>query len=302
MQGGGESSPPSSGGAEFLEAPTVTQKTFGLKLTPEQIFDRPKAQEENLGQSLKGRQGGGGPERGLGGDPKPLCDIPSGCCSFKGPWTVTRSSLRMLRRVTAFCRPLQPVLLLVSFPHSRGPVVGVLGLCRLRMWNGVPFACQWHPIIGVLCLVPLAFCPPVRGRVLQLPHCSGVPPVVGACPLFVCRRLRASLSSSPTFAFPICLNSPSAFSLWCAFLSGTPPPPGAELLKRALFRTLKSSTFLRSVCRTVSVGGKRGHRDSQWSASAAKRRVLGGGAICGGGGGLATGGTRGLDPGPLAVG
>ena len=41
----------------------------------------------------------------------PLCDIPSGCCSFTGPWTVTRSSLRMLRRVAAFCRPLRPVLL-----------------------------------------------------------------------------------------------------------------------------------------------------------------------------------------------
>ena len=59
----------------------------------------------------------------------PLCDIPSGCCSFTGPWTVTRSSLRMLRRVAAFCRPLRPVLLLVSFPRSRSPVVGVLGLC-----------------------------------------------------------------------------------------------------------------------------------------------------------------------------
>ena len=32
-------------------------------------------------------------------------------------------------------------------------------------------------------------------------------------------RLWASVSSSPSFAFPICLNSPSAFSLWCAFLS-----------------------------------------------------------------------------------
>ena len=41
----------------------------------------------------------------------PPCDIPSGCCSFTGPWTVTRSSLRMLRRVAAFCRPLRPVLL-----------------------------------------------------------------------------------------------------------------------------------------------------------------------------------------------
>ena len=59
----------------------------------------------------------------------PLCDIPSGCCSFTGPWTVTRSSLRMLRWVAAFCRPLRPVLLLVSFPRSRSPVVGVSGLC-----------------------------------------------------------------------------------------------------------------------------------------------------------------------------
>ena len=40
----------------------------------------------------------------------------------------------MLRRVAAFCRPLRPVLLLVSFPRSQSPVVGVLGLC----W-------MWHP-------------------------------------------------------------------------------------------------------------------------------------------------------------
>ena len=59
----------------------------------------------------------------------PLCDIPSGCCSFTGPWTVTRSSLCMLCRVATFCRPLRPVLLLVLFPRSRSPVVGVLGLC-----------------------------------------------------------------------------------------------------------------------------------------------------------------------------
>ena len=59
----------------------------------------------------------------------PLCDIPSGCCSFTGPWTVTRSSLRMLRRVATFCRPLRPVLLLVSFLRSRSPAVGVPGLC-----------------------------------------------------------------------------------------------------------------------------------------------------------------------------
>ena len=34
-----------------------------------------------------------------------FCDIPSGCCSFTGPWTVTRSSLCMLRQVAAFCCP-----------------------------------------------------------------------------------------------------------------------------------------------------------------------------------------------------
>ena len=54
----------------------------------------------------------------------------------------------MLRRVAAFCRPLRPVLLLVSFPRSWSPVVGVLGLCW--MWHGVPFARQRRPIIGVL--------------------------------------------------------------------------------------------------------------------------------------------------------
>ena len=58
----------------------------------------------------------------------PLCDIPSGCCFCTGPWTVTRSSLRMLHLVAAFCRPLRPVLLLAPFPCSRSPVVGVPGL------------------------------------------------------------------------------------------------------------------------------------------------------------------------------
>ena len=75
----------------------------------------------------------------------PLCHIPSRCCFFTGPWTVTRSSLRVLRRVAAFCWPLRPVLLLVSFPRSRSPVVGVLGLCW--MWRDVPFACP-RPLAG----------------------------------------------------------------------------------------------------------------------------------------------------------
>ena len=87
-------------------------------------------------------------KRPLWDPPRPLCDIPSGCCSFPGPWTVTCSSLRMLHRVAAFCQPLRPVLLLVLFPRSRSPVVGVPGLCW--MWHGVPFARQWRPVVGVL--------------------------------------------------------------------------------------------------------------------------------------------------------
>ena len=83
--------------------------------------------------------------------PPALCDMPSGCCFFRGPWTVTRSSLRMLRWVAAFCRPLRPVLLLVLFPRSRSPVVGVPGLCW--MWQYVPFACQQRPVVGVLGVV-----------------------------------------------------------------------------------------------------------------------------------------------------
>ena len=56
----------------------------------------------------------------------PPCDIPSGCCFFTGPWTVTRLSLRMLRRVAAFCRPLRPVLLLVSFAEPSGWCAGAV--------------------------------------------------------------------------------------------------------------------------------------------------------------------------------
>ena len=95
----------------------------------------------------------------------PLYDIPSGCSFFTGPWTVTCSSLRTLRRVAAFCRSLRPVLLLVLFPRSRSPVVGVLGLCW--MWHGVPFACQRRPVVGILRLCWLSWgsfdcfcCPP----------------------------------------------------------------------------------------------------------------------------------------------
>ena len=79
--------------------------------------------------------------------PAPLSDIPSGCCSFTGPWTFTRSSFRMLRRVAAFCRPLRPLLLLVSFPPSRSPVVVCWGcaecgmVCRLPVSGAQQLAC-----------------------------------------------------------------------------------------------------------------------------------------------------------------
>ena len=76
-----------------------------------------------------------------------MCDIPRRCCFFTGPWTVTRSSLRMLRGVAAFCRPLRPVLLLLSFPRSQSAVVGVPGLCWL--WQDVPFVRQRRPVVGV---------------------------------------------------------------------------------------------------------------------------------------------------------
>ena len=42
--------------------------------------------------------------RGRGVPPPPLCDIPSGGCSFTGPWTVTRSSLHRFRSpLSALC-------------------------------------------------------------------------------------------------------------------------------------------------------------------------------------------------------
>ena len=97
--------------------------------------------------------------------PPPPCDIPSGCCFFTGPWTVTRSSLRMLRRVAAFCRPLRPVLLLVSFPCSRSLVGGVLGLCWLLRGSFdappaprfSPSAIAWGPAPGPGKAAPAGF-------------------------------------------------------------------------------------------------------------------------------------------------
>ena len=58
----------------------------------------------------------------------PLCDIPSGCF-FTGPWTVTRSSLRMLRQVAAFCRPLlagAPAGVVSAFAEPSGWCAGAV--------------------------------------------------------------------------------------------------------------------------------------------------------------------------------
>ena len=51
-----------------------------------------------------------------------------GLLFLHGPWTVTDSSLRVLRRAAAFCRPLRPVFLLVSLLRWRIPGIGVLGV------------------------------------------------------------------------------------------------------------------------------------------------------------------------------
>ena len=53
-----------------------------------------------------------------------LCDIP--CCFLTGPWTVTRSSLRMLRRVAAFCQLLRPVFPLVALVEPSSWRTGVV--------------------------------------------------------------------------------------------------------------------------------------------------------------------------------
>ena len=98
-------------------------------------------------QHAKGRTGDRpGPRKGattrrnvtqgdaLKGGGYPPCGIPSGCWFFTGPWTVTRSSLRMLHRVTAVSRPLQPVFFVVSFSRCRGPVVGCTGVVLVWLW------------------------------------------------------------------------------------------------------------------------------------------------------------------------
>ena len=107
--------------------------------------------------------------------------------SLRGPWTVTRSPLRMLRRVAAFCRPLRPVLLLVSFPHSRirrktrGAIVGKNEVYRWENLIG--------PFLGRTLLGPRP--PPLlrAQRVCALRHFVSITEVfTPSPPFFPCGR------------------------------------------------------------------------------------------------------------------
>ena len=153
----------------------------------------------------------------------PLCDIPSGCCFFTGPWTVTRSSLRLLHWVAAFCRPLRPVLLLVLLPRSRSPVAGVLGLCW--MWHGVPFTRQRRPVVGILRLRWLlwgsfdCFC---------CPHTSVLRSSTAYLSVFPCARAPGALPRTGPSGGPLGAGSLGAGSLGrrrTTALSAAPPPP-----------------------------------------------------------------------------
>ena len=111
----------------------------------------------------------------------------------------------MPRRVAAFCRPLRPVLLLVSFRRSRSPVVGVLGLCW--MWR-VPFVRQRCPVVGVLRLCWLlpasfdGFCRPRdRAREAQVPcstRCPDRPPHVDFTAALPLVGSRSCCANSPS--------------------------------------------------------------------------------------------------------
>ena len=160
--------------------------------------------------------------------PAPLCDIPSGCCFFTGPWTFTHSSLRMLRWVTAFCRPLQPVLLLVSFPRSQSPVVGVLGLCW--MWWHVPFVRQQRPVAGVLGL-----CWFLRGSLtlfaVDTPSSSSRPQPASLC--FRVREAQVPCSSTlcpgrPPYTLPHSVPPPH-FQPWVMHHHPHDPLPPSDL-------------------------------------------------------------------------
>ena len=63
-------------------------------------------------------------------NPPPRCGIPSGCCFFTAPWTVTRSSLRVLRWVAAAGAPAGVVVVLAG--PSSWHTGGCAGCCGGR--------------------------------------------------------------------------------------------------------------------------------------------------------------------------
>ena len=109
----------------------------------------------------------------------PCLTFRRGVVSLRGPGQ--SPVLPFTASVAAFCRPLRPVLLLVSFLRSRSPVVGVLGLCW--MWQDVPFACQRRPVVGVLGLCWL-----LRGSFdcFWCPHTSVLRPSTTCLAVFPC--------------------------------------------------------------------------------------------------------------------
>ena len=123
----------------------------------------------------------------------------------------------MLRWVAAFCRPLRPVLLLVSFPRSRSAVVGVLGLCW--MWQ-YPTGCP-HDHTGCLPLVPHALIHASlvpsgpNGRSFSSPAERTVSTIVGLSAALASGASRYSAKSSLRVAS--CLYSPARLyggTLW----------------------------------------------------------------------------------------
>ena len=139
--------------------------------------------------------------------PHPLCDFPSDGCFFTGPWTVTRSSLRMLRRVAAFCRPLRPMLPLVSFSH-----------CRARSWRTGLCWLLWGSLLGVCYPLPPTFWSSTTCLPMFLWACG-----LSGCYFFTGHRIvtRSSLHVlRRVAAFWQLLRPVFPCSCWCCFCVG----------------------------------------------------------------------------------
>ena len=141
-RGGGRLRHPSSLGLPMVPA-EGGPKIFKLK-SP--WHRRPK---QNFGcqpQILEGEEGGG-PK---GGGYTPSCDIPSGCCSFTGPWTVTRSSPSHVASGHCFLSAaaagaLAGVVSAFAEPSSKPPPRTVYGRSNTSL--GVPMCPRAFPLV-----------------------------------------------------------------------------------------------------------------------------------------------------------